>query len=77
MMICLICRQVRLDLGFTSVKLDRDEIKLTITNVPATVCPDCGEAFVDDKVAERLLQIAQTCEDTGIMADIQVYSVGD
>ena len=75
MMICLICRQDRLTRGYTTVRLDYKEFKLTITNVPADVCSHCAEAFVDDKVATRLLQIAEKCTDAGIMEDILDYSV--
>ena len=57
-MICLICRQVDVPDGFASVKFERDEIHLVIKNVPAWVCPSCGEVYVEEEVATRLLEIA-------------------
>ncbi len=51
--------------GTTSVTLERDEIKLAINRVPARVCPRCGEAYVDEDVAVRLLQRAEQMVETG------------
>jgi YgiT-type zinc finger domain-containing protein len=62
---CLICRQAETVDGFTSVTLERDEIKLVINSVPARVCPSCGEAYVDEEVAVRLLQRAEQIVETG------------
>ena len=56
-MICLICRQAELVNGFTSVTLERDEIKLTAKNVPAFICPSCGDACVSEDVAVWLLSV--------------------
>ena len=51
--------------GFTSVTLERAEIKLTIKNVPAILCPNCGDACVDEEVAVQLLDIAERAVETG------------
>jgi YgiT-type zinc finger domain-containing protein len=66
-MICLICRQAELLEGFTSVKFDRGEIHLVINNVPARVCMSCGEAYVEEDVAMRLLQDAEEMSEAGIL----------
>ncbi len=62
---CLICGQAETVDGFTSVTLERDEIKLVINSVPARVCPSCGEAYVDEEVAVRLLQRAEHTVEVG------------
>ena len=64
-MICVICRQAEIQNRFTSVKLQRGEMDLVIKNVPARVCPGCGEAYVEEDVAVRLLQIAQRLSEAG------------
>lgn len=58
-MICLICRQAEFVDGFTSVTLQRGEIRLVINNVPARSCPRCGDAVVEEDVAVRLLKTAE------------------
>ena len=64
-MICLICRQAETVDGQTSVHFERGEIRLVVNNVPARVCPSCGEAYVDEDVALQLLQGAEEMSDAG------------
>ena len=74
-MICLICRQSSTESGLISVELARGECRLLITEVPARVCPGCGEAYVEESVATQLLSIAtQRCE-AGILEDRCKYLV--
>lgn len=73
-MICLICRQAELLDGFTSVKFERGEIHLVITHVPAQVCPRCGDAYVAEEVAVRLLQSADALLDAGMLDAQYEYS---
>ncbi|HUE99865.1 MAG TPA: type II toxin-antitoxin system MqsA family antitoxin [Anaerolineales bacterium] len=58
-MICLVCRQAELIGGLTSVSFQRGEMRFVINHVPARVCPSCGDAYVDEDVAVRLLQSAE------------------
>jgi YgiT-type zinc finger domain-containing protein len=58
-MICLICRQAETIDGLTSVKFERGEIRLFIKNVPAQLCPGCGEAYVAENIAVQLLEEAE------------------
>ncbi len=73
-MICLICRQAEIVDGFTSITFERDEFKLVINNVPARVCPNCGEAIVDEDVTVSLLQNAKKIFDEGVREGVLVYS---
>lgn len=56
---CLICRQAETVDGLTSVHFERGEMKLMVNNVPARVCPSCGETYVEEDVAVRLLNHAE------------------
>ena len=64
-MICLICRQAELVAGLTSVKFEREEIRLTLNNVPARICPSCREAYLDEEIALQLLRMAKEISQTG------------
>jgi len=64
---CLICRQSETLEGLTSVVFERGEMKLTVNNVPARVCPSCREAYVDEAVAVRLLQGAEEMSRAGMV----------
>ena len=58
-MICLICNQAGVYDGVTSVMFERRESSFIVRNVPARICPSCGEAYVEEKVAEQLLNGAE------------------
>ena len=64
-MICLICRQAETVEGLTSVNFERGEMRLFIKNVPARVCPSCGEAYVEEEVALQLLREAEEMSKAG------------
>jgi YgiT-type zinc finger domain-containing protein len=70
---CIICRQADFIDGLTSVPFERDEFRLLINNVPAQVCPNCGEAVVDEGTAIRLLEKAETIFEQGVMEETHEY----
>ena len=74
-MICLICRQAETVDGLTSVHFERGEIRLIVNNVPARLCPSCGEAYVEEQVAVRLLREAEEMSAAGVMDGVIDYMV--
>jgi YgiT-type zinc finger domain-containing protein len=58
-MTCLICKVGVPELGFTTVTLERNGSIIVFKDVPALVCPNCGETYVDSDVTSRLLTQAQ------------------
>lgn len=73
-MICLMCRQAKIVNGLTSISLERGEIRLVVNSVPARVCPGCGEAYVHEDVAVRLLREAKKFSEAGIREDVVEYN---
>jgi YgiT-type zinc finger domain-containing protein len=72
---CLICRQAELIGGLTSVHFERGEMKYLIIHVPARVCPSCGEAYVDEDVAQTLLVQAAEISETGVLECVAEYNI--
>jgi len=72
-MICLICRQSNVVEGHTSVIFERGEMRLVVNNAPARVCPSCGEVYVDEDVAVKLLQDAEEISKAGMMDVVIEY----
>ncbi len=72
-MICLICRQVDIVDGFTSITLEREEFRVLINHVPAHICPSCGEAIVDEDVAIQLISEAEDSFEQGMREDVREY----
>jgi len=75
---CMICNEAEILPGFTSVLLERNEIALTFNNVPARICPHCGEAYADETVTAALLHAAEKSARAGIKIEVCEYaSAGD
>ncbi|HZD55595.1 MAG TPA: type II toxin-antitoxin system MqsA family antitoxin [Anaerolineales bacterium] len=72
---CVVCKQAETRPSTTSVLLERDGRTLVIKNVPARVCENCGEAYVDEKVTDELLEQAEELVQTGTQVEIRQYTV--
>lgn len=48
---CVMCKGGELAPGKTTVKVQRDDTLVIIRDVPADVCQDCEEAYLDSTVA--------------------------
>lgn len=70
---CVICLQAETVHGLTSVLLERGEMSLTVTNVPARVCPNCGEAYADEAVTAHLLRQAERMVKEGAKVETRKY----
>lgn len=73
-MICLVCRQSETLDGLTSVNFERGEMRFVVNSVPARVCRGCGEAYVQEDVAVKLLQGAKKISDMGKLQETMEYN---
>ena len=69
----MICKQGVTRPGRTTVTLQRDGTTLVVVNVPAEVCENCGEAYVDEATAGELLRRAEEATRAGVVLDIREY----
>ena len=72
---CVICKQGETQPGLTTVTLERNGLTLVVKNVPARMCANCGEEYVDEEVASQLLSTAEKAARAGVVADIRAYAV--
>jgi len=56
---CVICKQGETQPGMTTVTLTRGEVTTVIKNVPADICENCGEYYLSDETAEKVLALAE------------------
>ena len=70
---CVICKHAETKLGTTTVTLERDGLTYVVKQVPAQVCPNCGEDYVDEKVTGYLLKSAEQMSKVGAQVDIRQY----
>lgn len=71
---CVICKHGETADGQAVVTLQRGESVVVFKGVPAEVCGNCGEYYLDDDVAEQLLQRAETAVRNGAEVAVQRYA---
>jgi len=71
---CVICRQGETWPKKTTVTLQRERVTLVIKNIPADVCQNFGEAYVDEVTSREILQRAEEAAQAGVMVDVREYA---
>lgn len=71
---CVICNQAETVPGLASTLLERGQMALTVNNIPAWVCPHCGEPYIDETVAATLLGQAEKMSRAGTKVETWDYS---
>ena len=72
-MMCIVCKQAETRAGVTTVTLERDGATLVFKDVPARVCPNCGEDYVDASVSDALLRSAEALAAAGTQVDVRRF----
>jgi YgiT-type zinc finger domain-containing protein len=73
-MICPICRCGNTRSGFASVTLERSSTTLLFKDVPAQVCDNCGEEFIDETISANLLNTAEIAVNEGVQVELRRYA---
>ena len=71
---CVICKKGETKKGKATVTLDKDGATLVFRGVPARVCTNCGEEYVDGEIAANLLKSATEAARSGIEVEVRQYS---
>jgi len=71
---CVVCKQAETRPGVTTVTLQRGDSTFIVREVPAQVCPNCGEDYVDAAVTAELLRSAEDLSRAGTQVDIRRYA---
>jgi YgiT-type zinc finger domain-containing protein len=70
---CPMCRNGDLKAGEATVALDRDDLMLVVRGVPAQICENCGEEYLDEDVTARVLEIAEQAASTGVRVEVRDF----
>ena len=70
---CVICRHGQTEPGRTTVTLTRGNTTVVFRDVPALICDNCGEEYVDEGTTARLLAIAEEAARSGVQVDVRDY----
>lgn len=70
---CVICRDGETKAGKATVTLEREGMTLVVKGVPAEICENCGEEYVDEETTRRLLEMAEEAARAGVQVDVRQY----
>ena len=56
---CVICRHGETKKGKTTVTVQRGETTVIIKGVPADICENCGEAYLTERITERVSAVVK------------------
>ena len=55
---CLVCKHNRFKKGTTLLPIERGKAILLITDIPARVCTNCGEPYLEEETAQGVQDLA-------------------
>jgi YgiT-type zinc finger domain-containing protein len=71
---CVICKTGETHAGNATVTLQRGPTVVVIRDVPAEICEDCGEYYLDDVTARRVYVDAEQSFLRDVEVEIQRYA---
>ena len=70
---CVICKQGDTAPGTATVTLERGTATVVFKAVPAMVCQNCGEEYLDERTTSALLHAAEAAIAQGVQVDVRQY----
>ncbi|HID05927.1 MAG TPA: type II toxin-antitoxin system MqsA family antitoxin [Armatimonadetes bacterium] len=67
---CVICKMGETETGAVTVTLQRGNTTLLIKDVPAEICENCGEYYLDDNISDRVLKQAEAVVSDNVEIEI-------
>ncbi len=70
---CVVCKNGETISGTATVTLERDGLTLVVKGVPAKICENCGEEYLNDVETGNLLETAEKAAQSGVQVDVREY----
>ncbi len=70
---CTICKHGETKLGVTTITLEKGNSTIVFKEVPAQICDNCGEKYIDKATTKDLLNKAREIVKNGVEVDIRKY----
>ena len=67
---CVICKNGSTQPGLVTVSLEREGVIIVFKNVPAMVCRNCGDYYLDEQTTNLLLSKAAQSAEKGVEFEI-------
>ena len=73
---CVICKSGETRSGKTTITFEREGFTLVVKDVPAEVCMNCGEDYVDESITHEIMVLAERIAKNGTLIDVRRYVPG-
>ncbi|GAB6283995.1 MAG: hypothetical protein STSR0009_01940 [Methanoregula sp.] len=73
---CVICKHGDAKEGTTTVTFDRNGMTLVVKDIPARICTNCGEDYVNEPIAHENLTLAERMTKSGARVAVRRYVPG-
>lgn len=73
-MTCVLCKNGETRPGIVTVTLERGKTVVVVRDVPAEVCGNCGEYYLDSSVAQRVYLRAESAVERNAEVEILRYA---
>jgi YgiT-type zinc finger domain-containing protein len=70
---CVICRHGETEEGRSTVTLERDGATIVFKEVPARICSNCGEVYLEEPIVTELWEEAARIVRNGVEVDIRKF----
>jgi len=71
---CVICKTGEIAGGTATVTLQRGETTVVIKDVPANVCDNCGEYYLSEEMAERVMELGESAVKKGVEVEVMRWA---
>jgi YgiT-type zinc finger domain-containing protein len=71
----MICKHGKTKQGTTTVTLEKGSSTIVFKEVPAQICDNCGEKYIDESTTKELLSKARNIVKNGVEIDIRKYDI--
>ncbi|MBR1368493.1 zinc finger protein [Methanocalculus chunghsingensis] len=75
-MICVVCRSGERQHGTTTITFEREGVLLVVKEVPAEICMNCGEDYVDASITHEIMLLAEQMARNGMCISVRRYVPG-
>jgi YgiT-type zinc finger domain-containing protein len=71
---CPICRNGETHPGTTTLTLERGPLTMVVRHVPAEICENCGEEYIDEATTQEALAQAENAARQGVTVEVREFA---
>ena len=69
---CVICKEGQTRKGFTTVTVEREHTTVIIKDVPAAVCENCGEYYLNEETTQKIQHLTDQAVRAGVEIEVLI-----